>query len=78
MPYYVFKITQPTEIVKNLTFQDSFEQFKEAKSYSRQLRTELPLDSGISVKMTFAPNQLAAEEMLMEKREETIVLEWEK
>lgn len=78
MPYYVFKITQPTELIKNLDFQGSFEEYKQARELTRSLRKELPLDSGVTVKMLFAANQLAAEETLMEKREEKIVMEWEK
>ncbi len=78
MPYYVFKITQPTELIKNLDFQDAFEEYREARTLSRDLRKALPLDSGVVVKMLHAVNQLAAEEILMEKREEKIVMEWEK
>ena len=78
MPYYVFKITQPTPIVKNLDFQKEFESFKEAKAFSRELRGDLPLNGAVSVKMIHAANQLQAEELLMEKREETVVMEWEK
>ncbi|MEE9303335.1 MAG: hypothetical protein V3U84_06075 [Thiotrichaceae bacterium] len=78
MPYYVFKITQPTELVKNLDFQDVFEEYREARTLARDLRKSLPLDSGVTVKMLHAVNQLAAEEILMEKREEKIVMEWEK
>ncbi|MEE9444522.1 MAG: hypothetical protein V3V19_02535 [Cocleimonas sp.] len=78
MPYFIFKITQPTPIVKNLEFQKVFEEFKDAKQYSRDLRAELPLNGGISVKMMHAVNQLQAEEILLEKREETVTMEWEK
>ncbi len=78
MPYYVFKITQPTELIKNLDFQDAFEKYKDARALARELRKELPLDSGVTVKMIHASNQLAAEEILMEKREESVVMEWEK
>ena len=78
MPYYIFKITQPTPIVKNLDFQKEFEEFKEAKSFSRDLRAELPLNGGISVKMIHAANQLQAEELLMEKRPDSVTMEWEK
>ncbi len=78
MPYYVFKITQPTPVVKNLDFQKEFEEFKEAKAFSREMRAELPLNGGISVKMIHAANQLQAEELLMEKRPETVTMEWEK
>jgi len=78
MPYYVFKITQPTPIVKNLEFQKEFETFKEAKTFAREMRAELPLNGGINVKMIHAVNQLQAEEILLEKREKTVVMEWEK
>jgi hypothetical protein len=78
MPYFVFKITQPTPIVKNLNFQQEFENFKEAKNFARDLRAELPLNGGITVKMIHAANQLQAEEILQEKREETVTKEWEK
>ena len=78
MPYFVFKITQPTPIVKNLDFQQEFETFKEAKTFAREMRAELPLNAGITVKMIHAVNQLQAEELLQEKREDTVVKEWEK
>ncbi len=78
MPYYVFKITQPTPVVKNLDFQKEFENFKEAKQFARDMRAELPLNGGITVKMVHAANQLQAEELLMEKRPETVTMEWEK
>jgi hypothetical protein len=78
MPYFIYKITQPTPIVKNLKFVKEFEIFKEAKNFSRNMRAELPLNGGITVKMIHAANQLQAEELLMEKREETVTMEWEK
>jgi len=78
MPYYVFKITQPTELIKNLSLQNTFEKYRDARELARGIRKELPLDSGITIKMLFSPNQLAAEEILMEKREKKVVLEWEK
>ena len=78
MPYYVFKVTQPTPIVKNLDFQESFDTFKDAKQFSRDMRSELPLNGAITVKMIHAANQLQAEELLMEKREDTVTMEWEK
>jgi len=78
MPYYIFKVTQPTPIVKNLAFEKEFENFKEAKAYTRELRAELPLNGAITVKMIHAANHLQAEELLMEKRDDTVVMEWEK
>lgn len=78
MHYYVFKITEPTPIVKNCEFLDKFEVFKEAKNYARKLRGELPLNTNITIKMVHAASELQAEELLQEKREKTIVMEWEK
>ena len=78
MPYYVFKIKQPTPLIKNLDFQSVKENYREARVIARDLRKSLPLDSGITVKMIHAANQLAAEEILMEKRPESVVMEWEK
>ena len=78
MAYYVFKITQPTPIVKNLDFQDAFETFKEAKAYARELRATLPAGTNVTVKMVHAANQLQAEETLQETREKPILMEWEK
>jgi phage/plasmid-associated DNA primase len=78
MPYFVYKVTQPTPIVKNLRFEKEFEEFKDAKAYTREVRAELPLNGGITLKMIHAANQLQAEELLMERREETVTMEWEK
>ena len=78
MHYYVFKITEPTPIVKNCEFMDKFEVFKDAKNFARELRADLPLNGTITVKMIHAVNQLQAEELLQEKRDKTIVMEWEK
>ena len=78
MAYYVFKITQPTPIVKNLNFLTSFESFKEAKVYARTQRAELPAGTNITVRMVHAVNQLQAEELLLETREKPVLMEWEK
>ncbi|WJW76105.1 hypothetical protein QVG61_03155 [Thiohalobacter sp. IOR34] len=79
MPYYVFHITgDPTGLVKNLDFQQSFESYKEARNFARGQRAELGRDTEIIVKVVFAASRLAAEELLMEKREKPILMEWEK
>ena len=78
MAYYVFKITQPTPVMKNLDFQESFEAYKEARVFTRTLRAKTPSGSGIDVRMVHAVNQLQAEEILMEKREKPVLMEWEK
>lgn len=78
MPYFVFKITQPTPILKNLDLQDSFENYREARALARSMREKLPANSGIIIKLVHAGSELEAEEQLHEKREKPIVKEWEK
>ena len=78
MPYYVFKITQPTVIIKNLELQDSFEEYKAARALARQLRADAPPGEQATYKLVFAASQLEAEENLLEKREQPILKEWEK
>jgi len=79
MPYYVYKMNEGvSSMIRNLEYLDEFETFKEAKNLARTKRSEQdPQDKAI-FKVIFAANQLAAEEMLTEKREEPILREWEK
>ena len=78
MPYFVYKISQgATALVKNLEKLDEFEGYKDAKNRARELRPELVNDKTL-VKVVFAENALHAEEMLMEKRDQPIMQEWEK
>ena len=78
MPYYVFKITQPTKIVKSLVLQDSFDDYRTARALARQLRANAAAGEQATYKLIFAASQLEAEESLQEKREQPILMEWEK
>lgn len=80
MPYYfIYKITQgSSEIVKNLEKIDRYDNFKSAKQQAKQLRIEQASDDKSIYKIIFAESELQAEEMLMEKREAPVMLEWEK
>ncbi len=79
MPYYVYKVTPVGEtLVKDLEKLTEFDQFKEAKTYARERRAELDESGTTTIKVIFADNPLVAEEQLLEKREETILREWEK
>lgn len=81
MPYYVFNVKQPTEIIKQLDFLKAFEVYKEARNYAREQRAEYAEDpsmNGVTVKMVHASSQLEAEERLQEHREKPILREWEK
>lgn len=79
MPYYVFKI-QSAELamLKQLELLTEFESFKEAKNYAKTQRAEQPEGDHAQIKVMFADNLLSAEEQLMEKRDQPIVMEHEK
>ncbi len=81
MPYYVYKITPgPTDLVKTLDQLNEFEKFRDAKGFAKSYRAEhdiLP-GGGVEVKIIFADNALDAEEKLLEKREQPVLMEWER
>ncbi len=79
MPYYVYKVeSAELAMLKQLELIKTFEKFKQAKNFARDLRAEQPETDAAEIKVMFADNQLAAEEMLMEKRDQPIVMEHEK
>ena len=79
MPYFVYRINPgPTAIVKNLEAIGEFEQYREAKDFTKAQRIELAKDSKVQIKIIFADNQLHAEEQLSEARDEPVLREWEK
>jgi hypothetical protein len=78
MPYYVFKITQPNPMIKNLDMQQACEVYKEARELARSLRAQQEPGDKAIVKIVFAASQLEAEENLHENREKPILMEWEK
>ena len=80
MPYYVFKMsaTEGMSLVKNLELMDQFDTFKLAKNYARDERAKVDAADNTVIKVMFAENQLRAEELLLEHREQPIVMEHEK
>lgn len=79
MPYYVYRIENAEmNLLKQLKLVTRFDSFKEAKKHARELRAQLDADSRTQIKVMFADNELHAEEQLMEKREQPIVMEHEK
>jgi len=79
MPYYVYRVaTAELAMLKQLELLKQFEKFKEAKQFARDIRSAEPETETAEIKVMFADNQLAAEEMLMEKRDKPIVMEHEK
>lgn len=77
MPYFVYKVDNNI-VVKNLELLNEFENFKEAKSFAKEKRTEFPDLPPEAIKVMFAKNKLDAEEQLQEHREAPILMEWEK
>jgi hypothetical protein len=79
MPYYIYKIIAgPTDLLKTLEKMEQYDSFKEARQRARNLRAGMTDDDNYTVKVMFADSELAAEEKLMEKREQPILREWEK
>lgn len=70
MAYFVYRITSgPTELIKNLELLESFDAFREAKLFARDLREKQEETDQSSIKVIFADSQLHAEELLSEHRE---------
>ncbi|MDH5484385.1 MAG: hypothetical protein OEY43_04035 [Gammaproteobacteria bacterium] len=79
MPYYVYRI-QNAELamLKQMELINQFDTFKEAKVFAKTQRAEQAPGDIATIKVMFADNQLMAEELLMEKRDQPIVMEHEK
>jgi len=65
MPYFVFKI--PTEGAAEVL--ESHENYRQAKSLARTLRSETAAGTGHTVRIIFASDALEAERLLVQKRE---------
>jgi hypothetical protein len=65
MPYYIYKIG-PLSILEK---QGQAESFKAAKAAANELRKGLDPKAGQVIKMIFADNELAAEDILSQPRE---------
>ena len=79
MPYYLFKMSskESYDLVKKLELLERFDHFKEAKNSAKRLRVESDSEE-IIFKVIFADNQLQAEELLMEKRDKPVLMEYER
>lgn len=65
MPYFIYKIG-PLNILEKLGQADAF---KDAKATANALRKDLDPNKGQTIKMIFAENELAAEDILSQPRE---------
>lgn len=79
MAYFIYQIQEiPGQLVRKLTFDSKFDDYREAKQKIRSLRDSDTDDSEQYWKIVFADSQLHAEELLQEKREQPVLMEWEK
>jgi hypothetical protein len=69
MPYFLYRIT-PQGPIKTLSVLTQFDVFKPASDEAKRLRRELDLAPGEAVKVIFAENELQAEDILNEVRED--------
>ncbi|MFT5503369.1 MAG: hypothetical protein ACI845_001189 [Gammaproteobacteria bacterium] len=78
MPYYIYKTQNSAgNVFRKLTKLEQHEIFREAKTRVRVLRAHAE-SKNFEFKIIFAESELEAEEMLQEKRETPVLMEWEK
>ena len=79
MPYYIYKISSgDTPVSKTLELIKEYDSFRDAKKEVKTMRAEQSQAVDYIFKVIFADSQPAAEELLLEHREQPIVKEWEK
>jgi hypothetical protein len=78
MPYYVYRITQPTPIIKNLELKSQFDTYPQARDAVRDLRASALVGESATYKLVHAASELEAEELLQTPREKPVLMEWEK
>lgn len=79
MPYYIYQIEQSAgAVIKRLQLTYKCDDYRQAKVEIRKLRDKQPQQDKQQWKMVFAESELQAEELLQEKREAPVLMEWEK
>ncbi len=79
MPYYIYHVKhKPGSVVKQLQLASKFDDYRLAKSEIHKLRSTQSQQNSAILKMIFAESELQAEELMQEKRQEPILMEWEK
>jgi len=79
MPYFIFQVNPtPGSVVKKLALINKFDSYRQAKSSIHELRDTVKPQGEQEWKMVFAESELQAEELLQEKREAPVLMEWEK
>jgi hypothetical protein len=69
MPYFIYKL-MPFNMIEKL---EQFDKFKDASSRAKVIRKDMPANADYSIKLIFAENELAAEDILNTPREPGIM-----
>jgi hypothetical protein len=69
MPYFIYKL-MPFNMIEKI---EQFDKFKEASNRAKEIRKDIPADADYSIKVIFADNELAAEDILNTPREPGIM-----
>lgn len=67
MPYYIYKVQQNP--ILQLSRIEQHDTFRDASTRAKELRRDMALTGNSMVKVIFAENELAAEDMLSQVRE---------
>lgn len=67
MPYYIYKVQQNP--ILQLSRIEQHDAFRDASTRAKELRRDMALTGNSMVKVIFAENELAAEDMLSQVRE---------
>ena len=79
MPYFIFHLEKGTNgVVRDAELLDQFEEYKQAKNFAREKRSELDVKDAGEVKIMFEDNQDLAKQKVMQNRDAPILREWEK
>ena len=73
MPYFVYRITENDDNVKQLEHIETFSKYQEAKQVVRGKRAEKAADDHGDYRMIFAKSQIEAETLLKAPREERVI-----
>lgn len=69
MPFFVYKIYS----LNNIEHLDTFDKYRDAKTYVRDLRATAPAEADYTVRMMHASNNIEAEKLLTTPRDERVV-----
>ena len=74
MPYFVYYVTvNPANNTKSLEFIDTRDNYKEARTLAREIRSEMEPNPNRECRMIFAKNDVEAEKLLSAPREERVI-----